>query len=104
LSDKDLDAILEPEPIPEPPKPTYPIDLHTEVPLSSLKIDPPSPEAKEAWNKAMKPTPSEPKKVAPPVQAKVEASTEDTDSALVSSVIDDFMDEIQKAGGIQTSA
>ena len=119
LSDADVAALLEPEPTPEPKKPEYPIDLHTEVPLSSLKIDPPSPEKKEAFKKALQPVVqnvapkkpvAEPKKPEPvktlePTK-KVEPPSDlmDEEAALVSSVIDDFMGEIEKAGGASASA
>lgn len=109
LSDADLADLLapEPEPTPEPKKPEYPIGLHTEVPLSSLKIDPPSPETKEAYKKAFQATPgATPKKTAepkkdppPPVQTKEPSPPmNDEEADLVSSVIDEFMEEIQKAG------
>lgn len=104
LSDEDLADLLAPEPTPEPKKPEYPIDLHTEVPLSSLKVDPISPEKKEAYKKVYQAAPGatpkkteEPKKE-PPVQAKEPSTSTSDEEDLVSSVIDEFMDEIQKAG------
>lgn len=105
LSAADLADLLEPT-----PKVTHPIDLHTELPLSSMKLEPLSPTKKEEYKKVLEETKvSEPKKeepkATPVAQAtKVEASTEDPEADLVSSVIDDFMNEIEKAGGIPATA
>jgi hypothetical protein len=71
-----------------------------------LKVDPPSPETREAYKKAFQAAPGatpkkteEPKKEPPPpVQAKEPSTSTSDEEDLVSSVIDEFMDEIQKAG------
>jgi hypothetical protein len=103
---KDLDSLLEPTP---ETKTNSPIDLHTEIPQPPIKVDPISPAAKEDSQKTLQPTSAEPEEqlVSPlmeepkektPVQAKVEVHTEDPDADLVTSVIDDFLEEIEKAG------
>jgi hypothetical protein len=111
LSAEDLAAILEPE-----SKPT--IDLHTEVPLSSIKVDPPTPAAKEAFSRAIQtpkpkkaeepkkaPTPAPKPAPEPPTSQVMPSSSAVTDeeAELVTSVIDDFLDEISRAG-VATSA
>lgn len=89
LSDADLADLLGSDPAPEQKKPEPSIDLHTEVPLSSVKVELP-PKAAEP-KKAVEPP--------PPVQAKEpNSSTSDEEADLVSSVIDEFLGEIQKAG------
>lgn len=93
LSDADLASILEPA-----PKTSHLIDLHTELPLSSLKLD--SAPKTEERQKVVFPIMDEPKEN-PPAQTKT--LTEDPEADLVSSVIDDFLGEIEKAGGIPTS-
>jgi len=100
-SGADLASILETtaEPAPEPKKPEYPIDLHTEVPLSSLKIDS-SPETREKYKEAFQASPGTTKTAEP---KKDPSPPSDEEANLVSSVIDDFMDEIKKAGLASTA-
>lgn len=98
LSAEDLAALLEPE---SQKIPTG----DTKAPPPSIKIDPPSPSAKEGPKEALQPTTGKAKPEKPTQDVQVSApspSTGDPDVDLVSSVIDDFMGEIQEAGGIIT--
>jgi hypothetical protein len=88
LSEEELAAILSPEPTKEPSK--------AEEATKKVLKDPPT--STDPTKKA-----NEPKKTQPPVQPSILSASIEDESALVSAVIDDFMSEIQKAGGVATA-